>query len=150
MRGGVAALAGVIVLLASACGGGGGDRLSEAEFQSQANAICGKYEQQLRALGSPSSLDEIPAFVDRALAILNREIDEISQLDPPQDLQSQFDALLAASDRTKKAADDLSTAAKAGDQAAVQKALEEGRAASTQADKLAGDLGLDQCNTGAG
>ena len=147
MRGGVAALAGVIVLLASACGGGGGDRLSEAEFQSQANAICGKYEQQLRALGSPSSLDEIPAFVDRALAILNREIDEISQLDPPQDLQSQFDALLAASDRTKKAADDLSTAAKAGDQAAVQKALEEGRAASTQADKLAGDLGLDQCNT---
>jgi hypothetical protein len=147
MRGVLAALAGVLVLLATGCGGGGGERLSKEDFQSQANAICGKYQKQLNALGSPTSLDEIPALVDQALAILNKEIDEISALKPPEELQSQFDQLLQASDNTKKAAADLSTAAKAGDQAAVQKALQEGNAASTQADKFAAQLGLDSCNS---
>jgi hypothetical protein len=148
MRGALAALVGVLVLLATGCGGGGGggDRLSKADFQSQANSICAKYQKQLDALGTPSSLDEIPALVDKALAILNKEIDEIGQLNPPEELQSQFDAMLAASDKTKQAADDLSTAAKASDQAGVQKALQEGNAASSQADKIAGELGLDSCN----
>jgi hypothetical protein len=147
MRGALAALVGVLVLLATGCGGGGGggDRLSKADFQSQANSICAKYQKQLDALGTPSSLDEIPALVDKALAILNKEIDEIGQLNPPEELQSQFDAMLAASDKTKQAADDLSTAAKASDQAGVQKALQEGNAASSQADKIAGELGLDSC-----
>jgi hypothetical protein len=146
MRGAVAALVGVLVLLVTACGGGGsGARLSKEEFPSQANAICAKYQKQLKALGSPTSLEEIPDLVDQALAILNQEVDEISALNPPEELQGDFDKMLAASDRTKAAADDLSTAAKSGDQAAVQKALDEGSAASKEADDLAGNLGLDEC-----
>jgi hypothetical protein len=147
MRGALAALAGVLVLLAvTACGSGGDSaRLSKPEFQSQANAICAKYQKQLNALKTPTSIDEIPDLVDQALAILNKEIDEISKLNPPEELQSQFDQMLAESDKTKAAADDLSAAAKSGDQAAVQKALEEGNAASTKADQIAGQLGLDSC-----
>jgi transcriptional regulator with PAS, ATPase and Fis domain len=147
MRAAVAALVGVLVLLLTACGGGGGSdaRLSKEEFQSQANAICDKYQKQLDQLKTPTNLEEIPDLVDQALAILNKEVDEISALNPPQELQSQFDQLIAASDKTKEAADDLSAAAKSGDQAAVQKALEQGNAASKQADVLAGELGLDSC-----
>ena len=144
MRGGVAALVGVLVLLITACGGGEA-RLSKEEFQSQANAICAKYQQQLNALRSPTSLEEIPDLVEQALAILNKEVDEIRALSPPEELQSDFDKLLAASDRTKTAAADLSSAAKSGDQAAVQKALDEGNAASKEADDLAGNLGLNEC-----
>jgi hypothetical protein len=147
MRGAVAALVGVFVLVLAACGGGGdsGARLSKAEFQSQANAICDKYQKQLDALKTPTSLDEIPDLVDQALAILNKEVEEIAALNPPEEMQTQFDAMIAASDKTKKAADDLSTAAKASDQAGVQKALDEGNAASNQADQIAGQLGLDSC-----
>jgi hypothetical protein len=147
MRGATAALVGVLVLLATACGGGGSssDRLSKEDFQSQANAICAKYQKQLDALGTPSSLDEIPDLVDQALVILNKEVDEIAALNPPEELQSDFDKMIAASNKTKAAADDLSSAAKEGDQAAVQKALEEGNAASAEADQLAGTLGLDSC-----
>jgi len=147
MRGGVAALVGLLVLLVTACGGGGGSdaRLSKEEFQSQANAICDMYQKQLDQLKTPANLDEIPDLVDQALAILNKEVVEISALNPPEELQSQFDEMIAASDKTKAAADDLSAAAKSGDQAAVQKALEEGNAASNQADELAGELGLDSC-----
>ena len=146
MRGAVAASVGVLVLLVTACGGGGDARLSKEEFQSQANAICAKYQKQLNAVGSPSSLDEIPDLVDQALAILNKEIDEVGALNPPEELQSDFDKLLAATDRTKAAAADLSAAAKNGDQAAVQKALEEGNAANTEANQLADNLGLGSCN----
>lgn len=145
MRGAVAALVGVLVLFVAACGGGGGARLSEEEFQSQANAICAKYQKQLNALGSPTSIEEIPDLVDQALEILNKEVDEIAALNPPEDLQSDFDKMIAASDKTKAAADDLSAAAKSGDQAAVQKALEEGNAASKEADQLATNLGLTEC-----
>ena len=147
MRGALVVLVGVLVLAASGCGGGGGggDRLSKADFQSQANSICAKYQKQLDALKTPTNLDEIPDLVDQALAILNKEVDEISKLNPPEELQSQFDQMLAESDKTKEAADDLSAAAKSGDQAAVQKALQEGNTASSKADQLAGQLGLDSC-----
>jgi hypothetical protein len=148
MRVSVAALAGVLVLLVAGCGGGSGGRLSKEDFQSQANAICAKYQKQIDAIGAPSSLDEIPDLISQILPILNKEIDEISALEPPEELQSDLDKMLAATDRTKAAADDLSEAAKAGDQAAVQKALEEGNAASKEADDLAANLGLQDCNTG--
>ncbi len=145
MRASLVVLTGFLVLLTTACGGGGGERLSQEEFQSQANAICAKYQKQLTALGTPSSIDEIPDLVDRALGILNKEIDEVSALSPPEELQDQFDAMLAAADKTKQAADDLSTAAKAGDAAAVQDALDAGNAASDEADQLSTELGLDEC-----
>jgi hypothetical protein len=146
MRGSVVALVGVLVLLTTGCGGGGSDaRLTREEFESQANAICAKYEKQLDALGTPASIEEIPDLVDQALAILNKEIDEIAALNPPADVQTEFDALIEASNNTKAAADDLSQAAKDGDQAAVQKALDEGSAASDKADQIATELGLDSC-----
>jgi hypothetical protein len=144
MRGALAGLVAGFVVLAAACGGGG-ERLSKAEFTRQANAICGKYQKQLDALDTPTSLDEIPDLVNSALAILNKEIDEISDLDPPEQLQDQFDALIEQSNKTKAAADDLSEAAKANDEDAVQQALDEGNAASTRADRIAGQLGLDAC-----
>ena len=73
MRGLVAGLVGVLVLLAAGCGGGGSDtRLSREEFESQANAICAKYQKQLDAIGTPSSVEEIPDLVEQALAILTK------------------------------------------------------------------------------
>jgi DNA-binding NtrC family response regulator len=144
MRGSIAALVGVLVLLAG-CGGGGDTRLSREEFESQANAICAKYQKQLNALGTPSSVEEIPDLVEQALAILNKEVAEIAALDPPTDMQTEFDAMIEASNNTKAAANDLSQAARDGDQAAVQKALEEGNAASDKADQIATQLGLDSC-----
>jgi DNA-binding NtrC family response regulator len=144
MRGSIAALVGVVVLLAG-CGGGGDTRLSREEFESQANAICAKYQKQLNALGTPSSVEEIPDLVEQALAILNKEVAEIAALNPPTDMQTEFDAMIEASNNTKAAANDLSQAAKDGDQAAVQKALDEGNAASKKADQVATQLGLDSC-----
>ena len=146
MRGLVAVLVGVLVLLAAGCGGGGSDtRLSREEFESQANAICAKYQKQLHAIGTPSSVEEIPDLVEQALAILNKEVAEIAALSPPADMQTEFDAMIEASNNTKAAANDLSQAAKDGDQAAVQKALDEGNAASKKADQIATQLGLDSC-----
>jgi hypothetical protein len=145
VRGALAAMVGALAVLAAGCGGGS-DRLSKEEFRSQGNAICDKYQQQLNALPNPTELNQIPGLVDQALGILDKEIDEFSDLKPPEDLQDEFDNLLAQTDRTKQAARDLSEAAKENDAAAVQKALDEGKAASNEADRLAGQLGLSSCN----
>jgi hypothetical protein len=140
-------LLGLAALSAAGCGGGGGsgEALSKGEFQSQANAICAKYQKQLDALQEPQSLDQIPDLVDQALAIIDQEIEEISRLNPPDEFQGDFNRMIEQAGKTKQAANDLSSAAKANDQAAVQKALDEGNAASDEADKIAGDLGLDSC-----
>ena len=45
------------VLVGAGCGGG--DRLSKAEFQQRANAICAKYQKRIDALGQPQSIDEV-------------------------------------------------------------------------------------------
>ena len=143
MRGALAALVGGLALIAAACGGG--DRLSRAEFTSQANAICGKYEKQLNAVAVPTTLEEVPESVDQALAILDKEVDEFSDLKPPEALQEDFDELIDQSNKTRAAAEDLAEAAKANDQDAVQQALDEGNAATRSADRIAGRLGLESC-----
>lgn len=145
MRGTPAAVVGVLAFLAAGCGGGSGERLSKGEFQSQANAICAKYQKQLDAVQEPQNLDQIPELVDQALKIIDQEIAEISRLNPPADFQSDVDRMIDQAGKTKKAAADLSDAATAKDQAAVQKALREGTAASDEADKIASGLGLNSC-----
>lgn len=147
MRGALAVSVGVLALVVAGCGGsgGGGDRLSKEEFQSQANAICDKYQKQLGALPEPQSIDDLPDAVSQALALIDRQIEEIGNLNPPQELQDDFDAMMEQADKTRDAANDLSQAAKDRDEQGIQDAIDQGQAASKEADKFASNLGLDAC-----
>jgi hypothetical protein len=131
------------LLVAAGCGGG--DRLSQAEFQEQGNAICARYEKQIEAIGTPNSLEEIPGYVDKALPIVEREIEELEDLKPPEDDQEAFDEMLAEAKKTLAAGRDLGAAAEQDDQDAIEKALNEGNTASDRADAHAQDLGLEDC-----
>jgi hypothetical protein len=139
-----ALVAGAAALAAAGCGGGG-DRLSQAEFQGQGNAICAKYEKEIEAIGTPNSLEEIPGYVDKALPIVEREIEELEELEPPEDDQEAFDEMLAEARKTLDAGRSLGAAAEQDDQAAIEKALNEGNAASDRADAHAQELGLEDC-----
>ena len=134
-----------LVATTAACGGGGDDRLSQEEFQEQANAICGKYEQKLKDLGSPSSPADIPDFVRNGVPLLRQGLAELRALKPPADVQEDYDRMLDETAKAIPAAEDLAAAVDKTDVAGVQKASKALQQASDASDKIALELGLDRC-----
>jgi hypothetical protein len=73
------------------------------------------------------------------------EIEALKDLNPPDDDQETFDQLIAEEEKTLAAGRALSEAAEKGDDAAVEKALNEGNISSNRADEHARTLGLTDC-----
>ena len=137
----IVALGAAFVL--AACGGE--DRLSREEFQKQGNAICAKYDKQIDAVATPSSIEEVSGYVDKVVPLVEKEISEMKALKPPEEDQESFDRMIAKGEETKEAGEELGAAAEKRDEAAVQRALQKGQAAGNESDRLAGELGLDDC-----
>ena len=134
---------GVAVLAIAGCGGE--DALTEAELRAQGNAICARYDKQIDEIPVPSAVDEIPAYVTKAAPIVEDEIEALKELNPPDDDRETFDQLIAEEEKTLAAGRALSDAAEKDDDAAVEKALNEGNISSNRADERARTLGLTKC-----
>jgi hypothetical protein len=143
LRVAVALVTGALALAASACGGE--DALSEEEFQKQGNAICLKYDQQIEDISTPTSVEEVPAYVNKALPIVERQIEDMKELSPPEEDQETFDSMIEEAEKTVQAGRELGEAAEAKDDAAIEQALNEGNTASDRADEHATTLGLTDC-----
>jgi hypothetical protein len=126
-------------------GCGGEDQLTQAQFREQGNAICARFDKQIDALPVPSAVDEIPAYVAKAAPTVEDELEALEELNPPDEDQETFEQMIAAEEETLAAGRALSDAAEKGDDAAVEKALNEGNIASNRADEHARTLGLSKC-----
>jgi hypothetical protein len=135
--------AGAAALVVAGCGGE--ERLSQAEFREEGNAICAKYDKQIEEIGTPTSVEEVPAYVNKVLPIVERQIGDMKELNPPEEDQEAYDDMIVEAEKTLAAGRDLAEAAEANDEAAVEKALNEGNAASDRADEHATELGLTDC-----
>ena len=133
------------VVTTAACGGDGNDRLSQEEFQTQANAICQKYNDKLQALGSPSSPEEVGGFVDRVIPLLRQGLSELRALNPPADVEDDYDRMLDETEKAIPAAQKLADAAEKNDAAALQEALEAARDSDRASDEIARKLNLTGC-----
>jgi hypothetical protein len=142
-RGALTVAVGTAVLAMAGCGGE--DQLTQAELREQGNAICAKYDKQIDALPVPSAVQEIPAYVAKAAPIVEDEIEALKELNPPDGDQETFDQMIAEEEKTLTAGKALSDAAEKGDDAAVEKALNEGNVSSNRADEHAQTLGLTEC-----
>ena len=142
-RGALTVAVGTAVLAMAGCGGE--DQLTQAELRQQANAICARYDKQIDALPVPSAVEEIPAYVTKAAPLVEDEIEALKELSPPDEDQEAFDQMIAEEEKTLTAGRALSDAAEKGDDAAVEKALNEGNVSSNRADEHARTLGLTEC-----
>jgi hypothetical protein len=142
-----AAAAAVVLALVAGCGGGGGG-LSKEDYAKQADAICGKYNRKIEALGTPTSLGDIGPFADKAVALTRKGNDELRDLKPPKSEEQTAKAWLAQNELVATAVEALSVAAKKSDKAGIQAALARGRRANKTANGLARDLGLRVCARG--
>jgi hypothetical protein len=128
------------------CGGDdGGDRLSRAEFISRADAICSRYEARLDALGQPTNVDELESFADKALPIAKDGREELGELNPPEDLEDTYDAWLDRGNEAIQIVERLRDAAEDGDQAEIQRIAQEAQRIDTESNRLAEQLGFEQC-----
>src|SRR5918994_962975 len=88
---------------------------------------------------------EVPAYVNKVLPIVERQIEDMKELNPPEEDQEAFDEMIAEAEKTVEAGRDLGEASEASDDAAIEKALNEGNSASDRADQHATELGLSDC-----
>jgi hypothetical protein len=127
----------------AACGGE--DRLSQAEFQQRANAVCKKYNDRIAAIGDPTSPAVVPEYVDKGVPLIEQGLSELRDLNPPEDVEDDYDRMLAATEDGIPAIRKLGQAVAANDAVAVQEALQEVRRVSTTSNRLATTLGLESC-----
>ena len=152
--------AGALSLVAAGCGGddggGGGDRLSQADFVSQANAICKEANDKIEALDAPDfdptsdtatdeQLDEFGDFLDDVIPIARDEVDELRDLNPPENVESDFNQALSLVDETLNEGEEAAEAAHDGDREKVKEKLEESNKHSNEADELAKKIGIPTC-----
>jgi hypothetical protein len=142
-----AALAVVVAALVAGCGGGSG-RLSKAEYAKRADAICTKYNAKLKALARPTGISALPDYVDKALPLARKGDDELRGLKPPKDEEQTVKEWLDQNDSVVGSMERLRDAAKKGDRAGIQTALNEASSANRTANRLARSLGLRVCAQG--
>ena len=135
----------LLALAAAGCGGGGGERLSREEFARQANEVCQGFDREIEALGAPQSLDDVEGFADRSAEIARDGRDELRNLEPPEELNEEYDELLETLDKEIDDIERLGDAAADDDEEEVRKIVDEGAARSEASDRLARELGLSAC-----
>lgn len=140
-------LAVVVGAIVAGCGGGSG-RLSKAEYAKRSDAICTKYNAKLKALARPTSIGALPDYVDKALPLARKGDDELRGLKPPKDEERTAKEWLDQNDSVVGSMERLRDAAKKGDRAGIQTALNEATSANQTANRLARRLGLRVCAQG--
>jgi hypothetical protein len=154
MRSGLAIVAGAAALFLAACGGdstgGGGQSLTAEEFRQQADAICKRYEDKLDELGSPSSLDDLGNFVDKAVPIIEEGNNELQDLEAPDELSEDWDRAMELQDENLQVARDLQDAIHDNDTARVQDLVSQLDATDQESTRLARKVGLENCGQQSG
>ena len=134
------------VALVAGCGGGGGKRLTRDEYATKADAICGKYTQQTKALANPTNLSDLAGVADKTLPILDHAISDLRKLKPPADEQSTVDQWLTQVENLKGDLQEIRDKAKTSDVQGVQAVVPRATQDNKQSNQLATQLGMKICN----
>lgn len=136
------------IALVAGCGGGGGStRLTKEEYASKADAICGKYNRQVRDLSNPQNLSELEKVADQTLSILANAITDLKKLNPPASEQAKADQWLSQVENLKEDLTDIRDGAKDQDMQAVQAVLPKAEEHNRRSNALATELGMTVCNS---
>jgi hypothetical protein len=141
----LAATVGATASLALAACGGGDGGLSRQEFLSEADSICAEYDQRIQEIDEPQSIDDVERYADEAKPVIEEGMTELRELEPPDELQEQWNEYIASSEESVEYLDELRQAGAEGDPARIQEIAQEVSEKNEEADRLARDLGLQDC-----
>jgi hypothetical protein len=118
-------------------------------FSRSADRICARYEGQIARLKRPTNPSQVPAFLQRSIALAREEVRQLSKLKPPPGQAPTARQLVANLRAIVRALEKLASATTTGSQQGVTEATQEATAAATAARRLAAQLGITACGQGA-
>jgi hypothetical protein len=142
----LAFLTGAMALAAAGCGGGG-DRLTREELIEEADATCAEFDQRVEEVDEPESLDDIERYVQEIRPIVEEGTDELDALEPPEELQDEYDQWIQETRSAIERFDELEEAAASGDEQRIQEVLQGAGEGGDEANRLAQEIGLQECGS---
>ncbi len=139
---------GAFALFAVGCGGGGSE-LSEDEFIDEFDDVCGEVTDDLDAIEAEfadlegDDFDGAADLSEEAGEVLSDGIDELSGVDPPEDLQDELDELLGLLEDRADLWPDLAEAFEDEDEEAVLDLLDEVPELDADTQAVSEDIGLE-------
>jgi hypothetical protein len=137
-------VASTALAVAAGCGGDG-DRLTREELVSEADAICADYEGELEGLAEPETLADFERLVQDAKPIVENGIESLRALDPPEDLDDEFEEWISRNEENVDAIEDLQEAVADRDEQRIQEIVRQIDENEQEADELAAEIGLEDC-----
>jgi hypothetical protein len=128
-------------------GCGGDDRLTREEFVSEAEAICEEFDQRVEDVPDAESADDVERYVDEVRPVIEEGLDELRALQPPEELEEQWNELMDKNDEAVEVLDDFRQAAASADEARLQEISEEVSRQDAETDRLARAIGLENCTS---
>jgi len=135
-----------LVVLLPGCGGASGKPLTKEDYASKADAICGKYNQQVKLLANPKNLSDLAKVADKTLPILDHAISDIRKLEPPASEKALSDQWLTQVRGLKDDLQEIRDKAKAGDMQGVRAVVPKATDHNSKSNALASQLGMSVCN----
>ena len=135
-----------LAFLLAGCGGGSGKPLTKAEYASKADAICGKYNEQITSFANPKNLSDLAKVADKTLSILDQAIGDLSKLEPPASEKALSDQWLAQVRNLKDDLQEIRDQAKADNMKGVQAVVPKATDHNAKSNALASQLGMSVCN----
>jgi hypothetical protein len=140
----LAFLTGAMGLAAAGCGGGD-DRLTREELIEEADATCADFDQQIEEIEEPQSLDDVERYVQEVRPIVEDGTNELAELEPPEELEDEYEDWIAAMRSSVDQFDELEEAAASGDEQRIQEVFESAGQGGEEADQLAEEIGFQEC-----
>jgi hypothetical protein len=138
----------MVLAVLAGCGGNGGKALTRQEYASKADAICTKYNEQVKTLQNPANLSELGDVADRTIPILDNAIHDLRKLKPPKDESKVAEQWLSQVDGLKDDLTKIRDKAKDNDMQGVQSLVPSAQNHNARSNELATELGMTVCNSG--
>jgi len=144
MKATLAVSLGITLALTMAACDGGGERLTEEEFVTAANEACTEGNEtiqeaadEISASGQQPGEEQLEGFIVSIVDAIQGQIDAIDELNPPEDMEEDVNALVAELQSSVDEIEEQGTAA-----------LQSEENPFSDANEMAGDLGLTVCAEG--
>ena len=143
----VTTIAAACVALAAGCGGE--DRLSTDDYRAELRKICSDSERRTEQVTEPTRAtpEAIADYLRRLRDVSARSIEQVEDLEPPEDLQDAHDQALDANREGRAKIDEVIGKLEDGEDpnTVLQEARTELEDATNRADEAAREVGVPEC-----